>query len=127
VVAVLAVSELDGGTAGNTDVDTCSGAVVIARAWAAGAAVAILVTDTGFHVGSARDGNVDTAAGFRVAVARTFVGGSSGVVEQIRNWEARDLRSREDGRWGQSQDEAHEAGEVDSGGDHCCGCVGWLV
>jgi hypothetical protein len=89
--------------------------------------VAILVAGTGVHVGSAGDGDVDTAAGFGVAVAGTFVGGSSGVVEQIRNWETGDLRSREDGRWGQSQDEAHEARELDSGRDHCCGCVGWLV
>jgi hypothetical protein len=59
--------------------------------------VAIVVASTCIHKGSAGDADVDTAASSRFAVAGTVVGGSSRVVEQIRDWKAGDLGSREDG------------------------------
>lgn len=52
------------------------------------------------------------------------------MVDDLREWgssESGQLGSREDGGRAESKDEAHEAGEVDSSGDHCCGMILFVV
>lgn len=80
------------------------------------------------HIGTAGDADLDAAAGGGLAVVWAQVGGLGAVVDDLREWESgqlgsRHLGSREDGGGAESKDEAHEAGEVDSSRDHCCGSV----
>lgn len=75
------------------------------------------------HVGTAGDADFDAAAGGGLAVAGAQVGGLGAVVDDLREWESGQLGSREDGGGAESKDEAHEAGEVESSGDHCCGSM----
>lgn len=80
------------------------------------------------HIGTAGDADFDAAAGGGLAVAWAQVGGLGAVVDDLREWESGQrgigqLGSREDGSWAESKHEAHETGEVDSSGDHCCGRV----
>lgn len=78
------------------------------------------------HIGTAGDADFDAAAGGGLAVAWAQVGGLGAVVDDLREWETRQLGSSEDGSGAEGKDEAHEAREVDSSGDHCCGNVGFV-
>lgn len=79
------------------------------------------------HIGTAGDANIDAAAGGGLAVSWALVGGLGTVVDDLREWDSGHLGSREDGGGAESKDEAHEAGEVDRGGNHSCGSVVFVV
>lgn len=81
----------------------------------------------GVHEGTAWDADVDAAAGGGLAVAWAVVGGLGGLVHHFREWESGQLGSGEHVGRAESKDKAHEAGEVDSSGDHCCGNLVWFV
>ena len=78
---------------------------------------------TDVHVGTARDADLDAAASGGLAVAGALAGGLGAVVNDLREWESGQLGSSEHGGRAESKGEAHEAGEVDSSRDHCCGRV----
>ena len=119
---VLACADVDRGSAGDTNVNACAGGFVIAGERAAGAAVGGLDTGSGDHVGAAGDADVNAAGGGGLAVAWALVCGFR-VVDDVGHWKTGDLgsRNREDGGGAEGEEEAHEAGEVDSSGDHFCG------
>lgn len=84
------------------------------------------------HIGTAGDADFNAAAGGGLAVAWAQVCGLGAVVDDLREWETRQLGSRQlgsskDGSGAEGKDEAHEAREVDSSGDHCCGNVVFVV
>lgn len=86
----------------------------------------VLESGTGVHRGTAGDADFDAAASRSLAVVWALVGGLRAVVDDLGEWgssESGQLGSREDGGRAESKDEAHEAGEVDSSGDHCCGRI----
>lgn len=79
------------------------------------------------HIGTAGDADFNAAAGGGLAVSWALVGGLGALVDDLREWESGQLGSREDGGGAKSKDEAHEAGEVDSSGDHSCDSVVFAV
>ncbi|CAG8422310.1 unnamed protein product [Penicillium salamii] len=119
VVLVHTCTSVEGWTIGNASVETAAGNEVVARVGAAGTAVGGVHTCTGIERWSVRDACVDAAAGSEIVVA--VLVGRLGVVDDVVDWEARHLRRSEDGGRAESEEEAQEAGKVDSSGDHCCG------
>lgn len=118
VVVVFASTGDDMGSTGDADIHAGTGSVVIAGTRATGTAVGLVDTVTNDHAGAAGDADVDTAAGGEITVP-IFIGGL-GVIDEARDWESGELGSRENGSRTEGEEEAQEAREVDSGGDHFC-------
>lgn len=119
VVIVHTCTSVEGWTIGNPCVETAAGSEVVARVGAAGAAVGGMHTCAGVERWSVRDACVDAGAGSEIVVA--VLVGRLRVVDDVVDWEAGHLRGSEDSGRAESEEEAQEAGEVDSSGDHCCG------
>ncbi|CAG8042590.1 unnamed protein product [Penicillium salamii] len=119
VVIVHTCTSVEGWAIGDACVETAAGSEVVARVGAAGAAVGGVHTCTGVEGWSVRNACVDAGAGSEIVVA--VLVGRVRVIDDVVDWEAGHLRGSEDGGRAESEEEAQEAGEVDSSGDHCCG------